>query len=268
MSNIAVIIPIYKKEPDDSETQSISQCLRMLSKKQIIFCAPFGLDTSWYENFCKGLIAFQVERFKDHYFQSVNSYNNLLLSVHFYKRFRSYQYIFIYQPDAFVFRDELDYWCNLAYDNVGAPWFVGFDEPEEPHVFLGSGNGGCCLRKVASCIKVLTSFRYIEKPFDLLRKDRSVKNFIQNLTFKNNFYYQFNNYKFNEDYFFSDVVPGKFKWFKNCPPEKALEFSFEVAPSYLFKLNNDRLPMCCHGWKKYEYEFWKPFIEAAIKNNV
>ncbi|MFR6542216.1 MAG: DUF5672 family protein [Butyricimonas virosa] len=24
--------------------------------------------------------------------------------------------------DAFVFRDELTYWCTLNYDYIGAPW--------------------------------------------------------------------------------------------------------------------------------------------------
>lgn len=263
MNKVVVIIPLYKKNPDDAEIKSLKQCLHILSKKPIVFFAGYNFDTTSYEALCDGKITFQVEKFEDRFFNSVKDYNQLLLSKQFYQRFTEYEYIFIYQLDAYVFRDELNYWCDQNYDNIGAPWFVGFDKPVKPLVFLGSGNGGCTLRKVSSCIRVLTTFRYIENPLKKFLKDKSFKNLIKNLTVQNNFYHRFNKYKLNEDYFFSNVVPEKFKWFKNCPPENALRFSFETEPAYLFGLNNNHLPMCCHAWEKYDYEFWKPFIEIA-----
>jgi hypothetical protein len=44
-----------------------------------------------------------------------------MLSIDFYKRFRDYKFILIYQLDAYVFRDELEYWCEQDYDFIGAP---------------------------------------------------------------------------------------------------------------------------------------------------
>ena len=44
-------------------------------------------------------------------------------------------------------------------------------------------------------------------------------------------------------------------------PEEAIAFSFELSPSYLYKLNGNYLPFGCHAWYKYEYEnFWKQHI--------
>ena len=41
----------------------------------------------------------------------------------------------------------------------------------------------------------------------------------------------------------------------------ALRFSFEVNPKSLYKMNNDKLPFGCHGWRKYDPDFWKQFIK-------
>ncbi len=41
----------------------------------------------------------------------------------FYKQFLNYEYILIYQLDAFVFKDELNY-CSQGIDYVGAPGCV------------------------------------------------------------------------------------------------------------------------------------------------
>ena len=35
--------------------------------------------------------------------------------------FLEYQYMLIYQLDAFVFEDKLDYFCELGYDYIGIP---------------------------------------------------------------------------------------------------------------------------------------------------
>jgi hypothetical protein len=263
MNKIAVTIPVYKKKPTISEIKSLQQCVRILSKRHFVFFAGNSFDASFYENVCSDKVSFHIERFDDIFFKNVIGYNRLMLSQQFYKRFLQIKYLFIYQLDSFIFKDDLDYWCDLDYDNVGAPWFVGFDKPEQPYVFLGAGNGGCTLRKTSSCHRILTTFKYLDNPFKIFQQNKSLIKLIKDITIQNNFYYRLNNFELNEDYFFASKAAEKFKWFRNCPPEKSVQFSFEVAPSFLFKLNNYRLPMCCHGWEKYEYDFWKPFIEKA-----
>ena len=49
--------------------------------------------------------------------------------------------------------------------------------------------------------------------------------------------------------------------FKFPTTEDAIRFSFEVNPSYLYELNGHRLPFGCHGWLKYDFNFWSKFIE-------
>jgi len=44
-----------------------------------------------------------------------------MMSPAFYDAFKAFDYILIYQLDAFVFRDELEYFCSLGYDYIGAP---------------------------------------------------------------------------------------------------------------------------------------------------
>lgn len=57
----------------------------------------------------------------DEHFVSVDSYNEMMLSPDFYRRFQVYDFMLIYQLDAFVFRDELDEWVAKDYDYIGAP---------------------------------------------------------------------------------------------------------------------------------------------------
>jgi hypothetical protein len=44
------------------------------------------------------------------------------LSEEFYQAFTDFEFMLIYQLDAFVFRDELADWCRSGYEYIGAPW--------------------------------------------------------------------------------------------------------------------------------------------------
>ena len=63
---------------------------------------------------------------------------------------------------------------------------------------------------------------------------------------------------FQEDYFWGVICGGKFPWFKVPEPSEALGFSFEVQPDIMYAQNNNELPMGCHGWMRYNPDFWKP----------
>ncbi len=262
MSEVIVLIPIYKKELTRAESASLKQVLKVCKSRNIMFIHPKSLCLNFYEHIIEessSIVLFKG--FDDKYFSSIKGYNQLLMSKHFYSNILEYKYLFIYQLDAWIFRDELNSWINKGYDNVGAPWFMGFSNPEHPEKITGAGNGGCCLRNVRSCIAVLNSFKYIQNPFKKFANNRTLSGFIYSFLLGNNVNYRFNNFSGYEDRFFADIIPRLFNWFKNCPPEEAMKFSFEVCPSYLFELNKKKLPMCCHAWEKYEPEFWKEFID-------
>src|SRR5690606_29769773 len=119
MIEVSVVIPIYKSELTDSELKSFKQCLDVLGNHPLMLVAPTGLDTSTYETLAGRNL--QCTYFNKRYFTSVRGYSELLLSKKFYCHFEAYEYILIYQLDAWVFQDDLSHWCKLDYDYIGAP---------------------------------------------------------------------------------------------------------------------------------------------------
>ena len=146
---VAVVIPIYKESLDEFEKISLAQARKIFGKYPLIFVAPQGKNFSYLEP--QDLIA----QFPPQFFQSTQTYTQLLLSPKFYEAFLSFDYILIYQLDAFVFYDALDFFCSLGYDYIGAPvayhsW-CGVNTKKIPRV----GNGGFSLRKVKTCRQLL-----------------------------------------------------------------------------------------------------------------
>ncbi|MCH5599704.1 DUF5672 family protein [Niabella ginsengisoli] len=116
-----IVIPIYKPLINANEQESLKQCFKVLGKHPIVFIKPETLDISSYLPFI-GDNKFKIESFDSGFFADIRGYNRLMLSQEFYGRFLNYKYMLIYQLDAFVFRDDLLYWCEQGYDYIGAPW--------------------------------------------------------------------------------------------------------------------------------------------------
>jgi hypothetical protein len=245
---VAVVIPIYKEIITDMELLSLTQCLKILHPYKLIFCAAESLNTKFYETFCKGKIHFSIERFENQYFKDIDGYNKLMLSTSYYKRFLNYKFILIYQLDAFVFKDDLLYWCNQNYDFIGAPHSSYNNDPGEMqflknykkllklsklnHEVSNVGNGGFSLRKTRSfyfLLKILKS---------KVQKSGS----------------------WNEDGFIEYWGNLFYPFFKLPTDEIALNFSIETSPKELLKKTSNTLPFGCHAFEKYDWEIWKPYI--------
>lgn len=257
----AIVIPVYKDRLDRYEELSFRQCLKILYKYRIILVTHQNLNLSVYENLAEEY-NIQIEKvfFSNPYFKGISGYNCLLKSKHFYSAFTDYDYILIYQLDAFVFRDELEYWCNQGYDYIGAPWITSDEEKPIDTGLWKVGNGGLSLRKISYCMKVLNwkgpvlTYRYYNK----------IKYLPYILGWKNNINY-FIKSNMNEDALFSGFLSPTYLNPHLPTPEIAACFAFEKFPSYLFKLCNNQLPFGCHAFLKYEYEeFWKKYIEELI----
>jgi hypothetical protein len=233
MIEVAVVIPLYKAKPSESELLSFQQCLTILGEYPILLIVPFGFNSQVYDQIAGKKLAYVY--FDKKYFTSTKGYSKLLLSKSFYKRFLSYAYILIYQLDAWVFRNELLSWCRLDYDYIGAPWLEAppITSGKKPILNLSSylenrvGNGGFSLRKVASHIRwspwVSFLFKFIPK---------------------------------NEDVLWTLFVP-----FKKPSCIEALAFAFEMDPKKSFELNGNKLPFGCHAWEKYDPDFWSRMDE-------
>ena len=64
----------------------------------------------------------------------------------------------------------------------------------------------------------------------------------------------------NEDRFWSDQARLIYPDFKVCSVESGLQFGFDEEPAYCFEQNGRKLPFGCHGWYKYDRQFWEPYL--------
>lgn len=268
-----IVIPVYKTTADEQEAQSLLQCLRVLRTYPVVFVCPRSMDRSYYQNFCEknAQNKFSFISFDDYYFQSIPGYCRLLLSAKFFSKFRQYDYMLLYQLDAWVFRDELMEWCEKGFDYIGAPWFIGQDKSTPDSAFMEyAGNGGLSLRNIAAALRVIHTYKITRAPglvWNEYRNMSALKRLIRlpiivfkMLGWKNNSIYERNIYAYNEDNYWAYLANGVRADFKAAHWQDALPFAFEVHPAKMYELNNYKLPFGCHAWYKLGYDFWKPFL--------
>lgn len=264
-NKVAIVIPIYKKQPTQEELISLQQAITILGNYSLILVCPNSLNI---ENYIPKYDHFLVERFEDSFFKSIDGYNKLMMSKQFYQRFLNYEYILIYQLDAYVFRDELEYWCNLNFDYIGAPWLY---EKGGKLVISGIGNGGLSLRNTNKLLNYLTSktirmnligvYRlYANYPF-IKKIIRFPKIVLSQLGYKNNKTY-FINGGLNEDYLFGHISQYTTNRLKIPSEGHAIQFAFDEYPEELYSINKLTLPFGCHGWYKNKKarSFWAQHI--------
>lgn len=260
-----IVIPIHKKQPSDDEMISLRQGAKVLNRHPFCIVCPEGLDIGRYGNvLTMAGVKWSVERFQPRFFDGIKGYNLLMLDKAFYQRFAEYKYMLIYQLDAWVFRDELEDWCNMGYDYIGAPWLEE-DSDGRLH-FAGVGNGGFSLRRVQHFIEVL-SHKGPVRTADQLNIPPTIKNriykFLYSLGYQNTISYYKKDPTLFEDIFLSIFLSNTKLCAKMPSPEEAGFFAFEKYPSLLFS-KNGQLPFGCHAWRKYEYEtFWHQFVNPA-----
>jgi hypothetical protein len=273
-----IIIPIYKARFDCFETISLRQGFKVLNNYCFAFILPEKFrDDQELRTTLNSLGADKLSAcfiyFKDQSFSSLMSYNKLLLTREFYECFAEYDYMLIYQTDAFVFRDDLQRFMEKEIDYIGAPWFEGYNTAHENSKLLEyCGNGGFSLRKIRSFLDVLDNKnKKVESMADIYSRyeNRFVLQKISRFP-KICYQYLFNNTvrkagkikHFLEDVFWAKYAPKINPSYKTAGIEDAIKFSFEVNPKVLYFMNSNQLPFGCHAWWRYDLSFWKPHIEA------
>lgn len=273
MINPVVVIPVYK--PFDqftpAEIKAVLQCCRVLKQYDLFFAGPASLPAAGYVQLAQTVKdKASYISFADHYFASVEGYNALLLSTVFYKAFTGYSHLLLYQPDAYVFKDELEHWCKKGYDYIGAPWFEGWTYPVSTNI-IGVGNGGFSLRTPKKYIQLLKRVAVLKK-LKHVCNSLDTKRFSFFLLFIKlfNHYFKLSSNEHlhyldeagivNEDVFWGRNMGTMFTDFKVAPAEEALQFAFEANPSFLYQKNHQQLPFGCHAWEKHEPHFWQQFI--------
>ncbi len=262
MKKVVIIIPVHSSSPSGYELISFMQCFKILGNHPIKVLAPEKLNLNKYREVVND---FEVVYINPKWQSTILQYNKLKLSWFFYNLFKEYKFLMTYELDAFVFKDELAEWCAKGYDYIGAPWFQNYNSAKSDKL-IGAGNSGFSLRKIQTIIKGIKQVYYWNaQDFEAgrIQKLRAYLkwpyNVICNFFCKENFTIQNASFVL-EDRFISDVIANKVKDFKLAPVSEACKFSFEVNPKYLFALNHQQLPMGCHAWWKYDFNFWKPYI--------
>ena len=266
-----IVIPVYKKEMKPSEEASLKQCAKVLKDSPIRIICPKELDISEYEKVLKECGAEYSFDFLDKkYFGDVFKYSHLLLDKNFYKMYSDFDYMLLYQLDAWVFKNELDYWVNQGYDYIGAPWFEN-TEDENAKIIMRSGNGGFSLRKINSMIELLNTDYHVvlslKEFFKKKKKERLISNILSAPIMFLRWLFQpdrFTTFWHNTDMFEDQAVVWHSEFampnFKVATAEINYKFSFEVFPKRLYKMNNNKLPFGCHAFERYDFDFFKQFI--------
>ena len=210
-----IVIPTYKKYEglNNFEKKTLENTIKIMHEYPIIIIYPEGLEIKGYENIdINKFIPFDKK-----YFRSVRGYNDLMLSPFLYETFKEYEYMLLVQLDAYIFKNDLEYFIELGYDYIGSLHAIN-QGTNIHHPGVGDnlvcGNGGFSLRKVNSFIE-------------------ASKNIMKDL---------------NGMFDWEDVLYSY--WYKDklniAPPEIALKFGWQQYPEKCYENNNKELPFGSH----------------------
>lgn len=237
MKNLVVIgIPVYRSNLEAYERIALSQLNKILYRYPKVFIAPESLRFDYGPEYQ----SWQVEYFPDRYFKSIKTYSKLCLSERFYERFQIYEYLLIYQTDAFVFSDRLKEFCQMGYDYIGAPSPISVWRFLEKRV----GNGGLSLRNIKKTLQVLRHKNYIlqkaakQYSKEFLRRRLSI-----------------------EDQFFAYCSTLPEMNFVIPAIEQASKFAIWSEVRHSYRELETHLPFGCHGWHNTKFLCWWPIIQ-------
>ena len=228
---VVVAIPVYRS-PVAYEKISLTQCVKVLGRYPIVLVTSESMDIHPFLS----IGSFCIERFADYFFESTSHYSELLLLEEFHRRFQQYEYLFIYQPDAFVFSYLLIEFCRMGYDYIGAP-VPRWAWPKRKHRV---GNGGCSLRKVSSCLRVLSKFppkNYFAEP--------ATKTYLTQ----------------PEDLYYAECAGNPAMNFHSPSLRQAMGFCVDFEVFGCYRKLPRWLPFACHAWQR-KLDIWKDIIES------
>lgn len=264
---VTVVIPIYKTEFSAIERWAVARNLSVLApNREIAIVCPQDLDITPLDSLM-GLNSnrCRIERFAPAFFDGRLGYNQLMLSQDFYSRFHNSQFVVICQTDVVLFHDNLDYWCSLNYDYIGAPWLPAPGDVEGWNLARRAiyklrrgwarlrggfhpvllkwkvGNGGFSLRRVEAMLQVLD--QHPDKMAEIAKNANHTASF--------------------EDVVWSVRVNELWPATLNIPDyTTAARFAFEGHPEMAMRCTSGELPMGAHAFYRHRNrKFWSQFLD-------
>lgn len=250
----SVVVTFVWRDMNQKEKCSFHQGVKVLGKHPFVVVHPQSYSIELLKQLYPEITSIELP---DEHFCGIEAYNKMMLSSWFYALFAEYEYMLIYQIDAYVFNDQLDYWTMLDYDYIGAPWMLN-DKPYErligqrvmrllqrrpirnndvhsAHLFQRVGNGGFSLRRVSKMIEIM---------------ERN-QDFISSVHGK---------HSHQEDVMISILLKER-EHLKIPSWRLALYFSFEKSPAWCLELTHGVFPFGCYDTNnRYWDSFWKYYI--------
>lgn len=255
-SLVRVAVPVYRELTSDEEA-SLRNNVRVLSARPFVVLHPENIAPPA----CCGVLNLETRAVGEEWLgrrNGIAGYNRMMLSEAFYALFADAEYLLVCHTDAWIFKDELDFWCRKGYDCVAAPWlrrpcydlpvvkqYVQWRESMAKRkgrisrqVLYGRiGNGGLSLRRVETFRQACVTYHAEAEHFLAQR-----------------------HHLYNEDVFWA-TVPQDFRY---PVPDEALRFSIDTHPAYALRRLQGALPFGCHSWSKPRMRrAWRGIIPNA-----
>lgn len=247
MIDFCIVLPIYEEHIDECSRISIMSLLDNVAGK------GYDIYILTYRELCLDeymrLYSFKTIFYPKEMFESNATYSTICLDYNFYKYFENYKYIFIFQTDCFMFKDEISKWCGMNYEYVGAPimsksstWKLDeINNIPEPCV----GNGGLSLRKTSAFIKLL------DRDGDFMKSYNISDDYMKSIKV--------------EDKWICNTI-SKLYYIDKPKWQLATEFSWDMNPDIL-ELYGFNRPMGIHAiWKNIRY--WKNKIKEITPESI
>ena len=278
MPRPAVVVPVWKTDLNFFEKISLKRHLSVLKGFDRFLLVPRRLSDCINAVLLESAIdpsEVFLHVVDDRWLASHPSYNQLMLSLCFYKFYAAYTHILVAQLDAYTFQDRLLDWCADDYDYVGAPiyYFGSYWEPELHCV----GNGGFSLRKINSFIRALeanpivftlSDLRERLKPFNAKGKIVRLCQYAPCWLMRCNRLRQDRNMLarwagVNEDLCYGKYLPLIVPDFRVPSYKEAVAFCIDSHVDQELSLLAPNLPFGAHGWWTWKQNLaaWRSFIE-------
>lgn len=240
-SRCLVFVPYYKQELTALERFCLEKSIDTLRESfDIVLACPIGIKPPSYSG-CT-TIAFSANHFAD-----VSSYCRWLLEPEIYQFSLLYDYMLILQLDAIVFKNDLNKWCSMGFDFVGAPWSgrVSFSYRFKSRPNLNAevtrldvGNGGLCLINPRSFLGLQRLYPDVFLEWYTLTGPNAGQEALY--------------------CFLGERTP----FFKMPTKEQASLFSLELDARNWININNE-LPLGFHAMFKYDADLWRELFPSS-----
>ena len=157
LCSCVVVVPLHALELEANEVLALIHALYQLSDYEFLLLhkhsiAAVELLDRLREIACSKTRAIHCIEVADECLTSIDSCNRMLLQAWLCRLFSAWDYLLIFQLDAWMLGSNIQVWLQKAFSYSGALWtgHLGPDTPDS-----GVGNGGLSLRKVRDMLAIL-----------------------------------------------------------------------------------------------------------------